>query len=78
MNLQALITEVALGEDSIRQFKSDVRNSESLAAEIAAFSNSNGGQIFIGISDGAELLGLSKEDVSRINQLISNASRQRC
>ena len=74
MNLQALIADVALGEDSVRQFKSDVRNSESLAAEIAAFANSNGGQIFIGVSDGGELLGLSKEDVSRVNQLISNAS----
>ena len=74
MNLQALIAEVALGEDSVRQFKSDVRNSESLAAEIAAFANSNGGQIFIGVTDNGELSGLSKEDVSRINQLISNAS----
>lgn len=55
MNLQALIAEVALGEDSIRQFKSDIRNSESLAAEIAAFANSNGGQILIGVADDGEL-----------------------
>jgi len=31
MNLQSLFTEIALGEDSCRQFKSDIRNSELLA-----------------------------------------------
>ena len=74
MNIKTLLTEVSLGEDSIRQFKADIRNAESLAAEIAAFANSNGGTILIGIADDSSLPGLSKEDVSRINQLISNAS----
>ena len=34
MDLQTLMTQIELGEDSTRQFKSDVRNSDSLAAEM--------------------------------------------
>ncbi len=68
------LDQIALGEDSIRQFKVDVRNAESLAAEMAAFANSNGGTIFIGIADDGSVPGLSYEDVSRINQLVSNAA----
>ena len=42
-----LRVRVATGEDSTRQFKSDVRNAESLAAEMAAFANAEGGTIYI-------------------------------
>jgi ATP-dependent DNA helicase RecG len=36
-----LLAEIALGEDSTRQFKKDVRNGESLASEMAAFANAD-------------------------------------
>jgi len=74
MNLMELTKEIALGEDSARQFKADVRNAESLASEMAAFANCNGGIIFIGVADDGATPGLSQQDVSRINQLISNAA----
>ena len=64
------------GEDSSRQFKSNITNAESLAAEMAAFANSDGGTIFIGVADDGSIPGLGSEDVSRINQLISNAASQ--
>jgi ATP-dependent DNA helicase RecG len=69
-------TQIALGEDSKRQFKADVRNAESLAAEMAAFANSEGGRIFIGVADDGSTPGLSPEQVARINQLIGNAASQ--
>ena len=72
MDLYELLTAIKHGEDSTRQFKSDIRNADSLAAEIAAFANSNGGTIFIGVDDSGSIPGLSKEDVHRLNQLISN------
>ncbi len=43
MNLNDLQSQVALGEDSCRQFKRDVTNIDSLASEMAAFANSNEG-----------------------------------
>ncbi len=73
---QDLQAQTALGEDSKRQFKADVRNAESLAAEIAAFANSEGGAILIGVADDGSIPGLAPKDVSRINQLISNAASQ--
>lgn len=76
MNALELLAEVQLGEDSTRQFKVDIRNAESLAAEMAAFANSNGGTLLIGIADDGVLTGLSSQDVARINQLISNAASQ--
>jgi len=76
MLLNELKRIVARGEDSTHQFKEDIRSADSLAAEMVAFSNSQGGIIFIGISDSGKLSGLSSQDVSRINQLISNAASQ--
>jgi ATP-dependent DNA helicase RecG len=64
------------GEDSRLQFKRDIRNEDALAAEMVAFSNSEGGRILIGVTDSGELAGFTREDVGRINQLISNAASQ--
>ncbi len=76
MNQQMLQSQVALGEDSRRQFKADVSNVDSLASEMAAFANSEGGTLLIGVADNGELVGLAPADVGRINQLISNAASQ--
>lgn len=67
---------VALGEDSHHQFKENVNNQNSLAAEIVAFSNSGGGKILIGVSDDSDITGLTREDIKRLNNLISNAASQ--
>ncbi len=74
--LQDLIKRISLGEDSLCQFKEDVKNGESLASEIAAFANAEGGTILIGVTDSGIAKGLTQEDVSRINQLISNTASQ--
>lgn len=76
MQLNELLTQVSLGEDTGHQFKIDVRNADSLAAEMAAFANADGGVIFIGVADNGTTPGLSATDVARINQLISNAASQ--
>ena len=67
---------IKTGEDSRLQFKADVRNVDTLAAEIVAFSNSEGGIILIGVSDEGKALGIPASAVGRINQLISNAASQ--
>jgi ATP-dependent DNA helicase RecG len=76
MTLTELSTQIALGEDSRRQFKQDVTNADSLAAEMAAFANSEGGTILLGVADDGSLSGLSRSDVTRLNQLISNVASQ--
>jgi ATP-dependent DNA helicase RecG len=76
MTLTELQAQVALGEDSRRQFKRDVTNADALASEMAAFANSEGGTIYLGVADDGLLSGLSRDDVSRLNQLIGNAASQ--
>lgn len=77
METSELIEIIARGEDTKNQYKENFHNVDSLAAEIVAFSNSGGGRLFIGVEDKEwSVTGLSKADVSRLNQLISNASTQ--
>lgn len=66
MNSADLLARVARGEDSTTQFKVDVRNGDSLASELAAFANAEGGTIFIGVADNGTTPGLSREDVIHI------------
>ena len=76
METTELIEVIHKGEDSKHQFKENFSNVNSLAAEIVAFSNTHGGMILIGVNDTQEVTGLTKEDVGRLNQLISNAASQ--
>ncbi|MEW6234432.1 MAG: RNA-binding domain-containing protein [Candidatus Omnitrophota bacterium] len=76
MEAVELIEIISRGEDSRHQFKENITNANSLAAEMAAFSNSHGGRIFIGINDRGEITGLSSEDIRRLNQLVSNTAIQ--
>ncbi len=69
-----LIELISRGEDSRTQFKQTVTNPESVAADLVAFSNSNGGRILIGVNDQGTVIGLSPADIRRINQLISNTA----
>jgi ATP-dependent DNA helicase RecG len=69
-----LIELIGRGEDSRTQFKRNVTNAASFAGEIVAFSNSKGGRILVGVSDLGEIVGLSPEDILRVNQLVSNAT----
>lgn len=41
---------------------------------MAAFANSGGGTIFLGVADDGTLLGLDKEYVARLNQLSFNVA----
>jgi ATP-dependent DNA helicase RecG len=76
MEASELIEIISRDEDSKHQFKADFTNVNSLAAEMVAFSNSGGGHIFIGVNNDGSISGLRREDMSRLNQLVSNASSQ--
>jgi len=76
METVELLEIISRGEDSRHQFKRNVTNTDSLAAEMVAFSNGAGGTIFIGVDDDGSISGLTSDDIHRLNQLISNTASQ--
>lgn len=76
MTVETLKEIIAVGEDSKNQFKVDFTNATSLAAEMVAFSNCQGGTIFIGVADDGDIIGLTRERIGHLNQLVSNAASQ--
>jgi ATP-dependent DNA helicase RecG len=76
MEATELLEIIARGEDSKLQLKANITNVTSLSAELVAFSNSGGGILIIGVSDDGAFAGLAREDMGRLNQLISNAASQ--
>lgn len=76
METAELLGIISRDEDSRHQFKADVTNEISLGQEMIAFSNSGGGSIFIGVSNDGTFAGLRREDIGRLNKLVSNAASQ--
>ncbi|MBF0499656.1 MAG: putative DNA binding domain-containing protein [Candidatus Riflebacteria bacterium] len=76
METSELIEIISREEDGKNQFKANITNVDSLAAEIVAFCNTGGGRIFIGVNNDGSIAGLQRDDIGRLNQLLSNASSQ--
>jgi ATP-dependent DNA helicase RecG len=70
----SLRQELLKGEDSSRQFKRQITEGTKLAAEVAAFLNSEGGRIYVGVADDGSISGLTAAQLGQLNQLISNVS----
>jgi ATP-dependent DNA helicase RecG len=64
------------GEDSFHQFKESIGDSKKLAEEFVAFSNADGGKIFIGVEDNGKIKGLKDIEIQEFNQLISNTANE--
>jgi ATP-dependent DNA helicase RecG len=73
-----LIELLSRGEDSHTQFKKaqDIRNATALAAEMAAFANAEGGRILIGVDDHGDIVGITQDDIRRLNNLVSNVASE--
>ena len=73
-----LIELLSRGEDSHTQFKQaqDIRNATSLAAEMVAFANAEGGRILIGVDDFGSIVGITQDDIRRLNNLVSNVASE--
>ena len=65
-----LIEKIMLGEDSIIEFKREMPHKNSLADEIAAFANTQGGMILIGIDDNREIIGIELQELDRAEKTV--------
>lgn len=74
MEIIELIEVIARGEDSHHQFKVQVTRAKDIAKELIAFSNSEGGKLFIGVTDHGDVDGLSAQQLEQSNRLIADAA----
>ena len=65
-----LIEKIMLGEDSTIEFKREMPHRDSMADEIAAFGNSEGGVILIGVDDYKEIVGLELHELNKIDKTV--------
>ena len=65
---------IKLGENSAVEFKENKIRSESLAKEIVAFANMNGGVILLGIDDLGKIIGINPDDFD-YEEWVCNISR---
>jgi ATP-dependent DNA helicase RecG len=71
-----ILALIATGESATIEFKRTVDNPESIAGEIVAFANVNGGLLLFGVEDHGLISGLS--DANAIFQTLTNICRDRC
>ncbi len=60
------------------EYKKDVPSNSDLAKTVVAFANDAGGDIYIGIDDKRNIIGLPEDDLPRIEEQISNMVYDRC
>jgi predicted HTH transcriptional regulator len=77
MDTLELLELIEMGEDSQTQFKERFESIDALAAEICAFSNSNGGDIIVGVSDDGDITGLEKDEIQKLNEWVSSTCSQK-
>ena len=71
-----ILALIATGETETVEFKRTVDNPESIAGEIVALANVNGGFLLFGVEDNSVLSGLS--DTNGTFQSLTNICRDRC
>lgn len=69
-SLTELIEKIYLGEDATIEFKREMPHRNSLADEIAAFANAQGGMILIGIDDNREIVGIELQKLDSIEKTV--------
>lgn len=74
MTKSDLFEAIANGENSGVEFKRDTLDNRSLAKELVAFANFNGGRVLLGVGDDGSIAGLTRPD---LEQWVMNACRDK-
>ncbi len=69
-NQTELIEKIFLGEDSTMVFKREMPHRNTLADEIAAFANTKGGMILIGVDDNREIVGIELQKLDGVEKTV--------
>jgi ATP-dependent DNA helicase RecG len=73
LNMKITQSSLRMGENSVLEFKTESVRAESIAKEIVAFANTDGGTLLIGVADDGTVQGVSDRKVEqRIVQICRN------
>ena len=70
LSLTELLEKIMLGEDATIELKREMPHRNSLADEIAAFANTQGGMILIGIDDNREIVGIELQKLDNVEKTV--------
>jgi len=76
MDKLELFERIAGGEDSFTEFKREIEHPDKFAAELIAFANSGGGQIFVGVDAEGTVVGVANPQ--RTEERVINIGRNNC
>lgn len=76
MDTFTLLNTIALGESSTVQFKRTFDDIEKITPEIAAFLNTNGGKIIIGVDNDKTIFGVDPDKEDKLIQWLGSASSE--
>ena len=69
-SLTELIEKIMLGEDSTIEYEREMPHRDSLADDIAAFANTQGGVILVGVDDYREIVGLELQELDSVEKTV--------
>ena len=78
MDLARLKDILSRGEGLRAEFKEWPVHPDDLAAAIVAFANTDGGQLFLGINDDQQIVGISGPELDRLHRVVDNVAAQNC
>lgn len=64
------------GENLHTEFKREIGHPDDLAAELVAFANTDGGQIYVGVADDGDITGITKPD--ELARYVDNIAYNNC
>lgn len=76
LDVNQVTTALASGESATTEFKRQLENAESVAGELVAFANADGGTLYVGVDDNGAIVGLP--DSNGDFQRLANICRDRC
>ena len=76
METTTLLNIIALGESSTVQFKRTFDSVKKITAEVAAFLNTNGGTIIIGVDNDKSIVGIDADKEDQLIQWLGTASTE--